>query len=81
VTPLAKSLAKSRGIDLKDIEPSGFLGEIRAKDVMAARSLKATPLSRKIASAAGVQLKDVSTEGTRITSNDVKALIEKAKAS
>ena len=73
-TPLAKSLARQQNIHLSDLTPSGYYGEIKARDVKATR-VKATPLAKKIAEEAGVNLGDVKPQGSRIFSKDIKDLI------
>ena len=76
-TQLAKTIAKQRDIDLASITPSGYHGEIKARDVLSATNVKATPLARKIAAQEGVRLKDVAASG-RIYSSDVQAMLDKA---
>ena len=73
-TPLAKTLAKQQNIHLSEITPSGFSGEIKARDIKISK-IKATPLARKMAEEADISLSDVKPQGSRIFSRDVKALI------
>ena len=77
-TPLAKTLAKQRNISLDGVAPSGYYGEVKARDVAAAQSAKATPLAKKIARDAGVSLGDVKVDG-RIYSKDIQAIIDAAR--
>ena len=42
-TPYAKFLAVNNGVDLASVQPSGSMGEIKARDVEAAMSSQATP--------------------------------------
>ena len=82
-TPLAKTLAKSRGIALETIAPSGKYGQIIAKDVEAVRQTAATPLARRIAGDMGVELKDIAGSGHngKITKGDVLAAVPQAPVS
>jgi pyruvate dehydrogenase E2 component (dihydrolipoamide acetyltransferase) len=78
-TPLAKTLAKQRGISLDGVVPSGYYGEVKARDIAAAKTVKATPLAKKMAADAGVSLGEAKTKG-RITSKDIQAVIDAAGA-
>jgi len=82
-TPLAKTLAKQRGIDLSTVTPSGHLGHIKAADVpdapTAASGAKATPLARAMAKAQGVDLSGIG-GGGRIYAKDVEDAMAAAKA-
>lgn len=64
-TPYAKLLAKERGINFGMIAPSGFLGEIRARDIPApgAGAARATPLARRMAGTMGVDLGSIKGTG------------------
>ena len=79
-TPLAKTLARERRLELKDIAAGGASGEIKARDVLAAEKQKATPLARKIAQEEGIDLRRAGMEGGRIYSANVRALMENATA-
>ena len=76
-TPSAKRIAKEKGIGLNEIIPSGFYGEIKARDVLAAGKKKITPLAQKIAETEGIDLKDSIPGNGRIYSADVKNLMKK----
>lgn len=77
-TPFAKTLARDRHLELKDIAPSGARGEIKARDVLATGKQKATPLARKIAETEGIDLKLAGAEGGRIYSANVRELMDGA---
>ena len=74
-TPLAKTLAKSRGIALETITPTGKRGQILASDVEAVKQAAATPLARRIAGDMDIDLKNVAGTGHngKITKGDVLA--------
>jgi pyruvate dehydrogenase E2 component (dihydrolipoamide acetyltransferase) len=76
-TPLAKTLAKRKGIALEAVEPSGKHGQIRARDVEAAKQTAATPLARRIAGDMDVDLENVAGTGHngKITKGDVLAAV------
>jgi pyruvate dehydrogenase E2 component (dihydrolipoamide acetyltransferase) len=77
-TPLAKSLAKQQSIHLSNLTPSGYYGEIKARDVKAAH-LKATPLAKKIAEESKISLGEVKPQGSRIFSKDIKELLSQTQ--
>lgn len=78
-TPLAKTLCKKRGINLADVTPSGYFGEVKAKDVPnAVRRTKVTPLAKAIAKDRGIDLDSITAEG-RIYASDVQTMIQSAK--
>ncbi len=75
-TPLAKTLARERRLELGNISSSGMQGEIKARDVLAAEKRKVTPLARKIAQTEGIPLDKAETDGGRIYGAQVRALME-----
>lgn len=75
-TPAAKRIASEKGIDLRDVTPSGSRGQIKAADVEGAKTeVKATPLAKAIAADKGVDLKTVSGSGFagKVTKADIVA--------
>lgn len=62
-TPLAKTLAKEKGIDLKSVRGTGSFGQILAKDVESAGTVSATPLAKRIAQDKGIDLAAVQGSG------------------
>ena len=74
-TPLAKTVAKQRGIALENVQASGKLGQIRAKDIEDYRQAAATPLARKIAAYSQVDIGSVAGSGHngKVTKADVLA--------
>lgn len=78
-TPLAKTLCEQRGINIADVTPSGFFGEVKAKDVPdAVKCAKVTPLAKAIAKDHGIDLGSISAKG-RIYASDVQAMMQSAK--
>ncbi|MET3859614.1 pyruvate dehydrogenase E2 component (dihydrolipoamide acetyltransferase) [Dietzia sp. 2505] len=90
-TPLVRSLAEEKGVDLETVEGSGASGRIRKQDVLAAAesgggatgsssgtSPYVTPLVRKLAQEHGVDLDSVKGTGIggRIRKQDVLAAAE-----
>lgn len=84
LTPKARKLLRESGdIDpssLAAITPTGFRGGITAKDVLAARDVKASPLARKIAARNGVDLEKVQGSGVggKIMQADVELALPAA---
>lgn len=76
-TPLARTLAVQKGVDLKTIIGTGHYGEIKARDVerqiQKQKAILATPLAKKIAVARHIDLSAVqgSGPGGRILRDDV----------
>lgn len=75
-TPLARTLAAQRGVDLSEVRPSGARGEVKARDIpsgASTRDTNATPLARRIAGLEGVDLAGVKGSGRagKITKRDV----------
>lgn len=64
-TPLAKTLAKEKGIDLSTIKGTGSFGQVLARDVKEAKSVLATPLAQRIAEDQGIDLSAVQGSGYR----------------
>ena len=76
-TPAAKRMAKEKGIDLKDVAPSGSRGQIKAIDVASAKAqTKATPLAIAIAADIGVDVASIAGTGFlgKVTKADVAAM-------
>ncbi|WP_309091419.1 dihydrolipoamide acetyltransferase family protein [Domibacillus sp.] len=77
-TPAARHLARTEGIELRDVQGSGPNGRVHKKDVTAhAESspveAKATPLARKVAEGEGVDLSTVQGSGAngKVVKQDV----------
>ncbi|KUO68100.1 MAG: hypothetical protein APF77_08535 [Clostridia bacterium BRH_c25] len=64
-TPLAKTLAREKGIELASIRGSGTGGVIRGSDVESYKGIKATPLAARIAKEMKVDLSQVKGSGHR----------------
>lgn len=62
-TPLAKTLAKERGMDLNNIKGTGSCGQIKASDIESIKTVLATPVARKIAEDKGIDLASVKGSG------------------
>lgn len=65
-TPLARTLATERNVDLSAVSPSGPRGEVKARDIVAladATDVKASPLARRLAGIEGVDLAGVAGSG------------------
>jgi pyruvate dehydrogenase E2 component (dihydrolipoamide acetyltransferase) len=62
-TPLAKTLAKEKGIDIKGITGTGSFGEIKARDIEKAGRIKATPLASRIANDKGIDISSIEGSG------------------
>jgi len=62
-TPLAKTLAALKGIDLKGIRSTGIYGEIKARDVEQAKVADITPLAKRIAEENNVDLAKIQGSG------------------
>ncbi|WP_241727191.1 2-oxoglutarate dehydrogenase, E2 component, dihydrolipoamide succinyltransferase, partial [Dietzia sp. SLG310A2-38A2] len=90
-TPLVRTLAEEKGVDLETVEGSGASGRVRKQDVLAAAENEAgassatsgtspyvTPLVRKLAQEHGVDLDSVKGTGIggRIRKQDVLAAAE-----
>ncbi|WP_373486367.1 dihydrolipoamide acetyltransferase family protein [Acetobacterium malicum] len=80
-SPLAKKLAKEKGIDLALITGTGNKGSITVDDVNnyaptteADQKISVSPVAQKMAAASGVDLSTVSGDG-RIMKKDVEALL------
>jgi len=82
-TPLAKTIAKNRGIALEMITPTGKRGQILARDVEAVKQAAATPLARRIAGDMDIDLGNVAGTGHngKITKGDVLAAVPQATVS
>ncbi len=78
VSPRARKLAEARGVDIRQIAPTGGGGvRVAERDVLAylASAPKATPLAEKLAAETGVNLRTVAGTGPggKITREDVLA--------
>jgi pyruvate dehydrogenase E2 component (dihydrolipoamide acetyltransferase) len=81
-SPLAKKIAKDKGLDLALITGTGPGGRVVERDVLAftvQSSVKASPLAAKVAAEHGVDLAGISKEG-RIMKEDVLAAIPRRMA-
>jgi pyruvate dehydrogenase E2 component (dihydrolipoamide acetyltransferase) len=76
-SPMARSLAKKRGLSLQGLQGNGVRGMIVAADLPAAPhgSIKATPLARKLARELGLPLETIPGSGPdgRIERDDIHA--------
>ena len=74
-TPLAKTIARENGIELKNIKPTGSRGEIKARDVEALSINNITPLAKRIAQDIGIDLSGVKGSGYegKIRKSDIVA--------
>jgi len=75
-TPLAKTLASLKGIDLKCIQGTGIYGEIRARDVEKAKVVTITPLAKRIAEENCIDLDNIQGSGFKgkIRKEDILAV-------
>lgn len=82
-SPLAKKLARDRGLNLADIPGSGPEGRIVERDVEQylerQKSVKTTPMAARLAAEYGVDLTSLAKDG-RITKADVLAAVPAAPA-
>jgi pyruvate dehydrogenase E2 component (dihydrolipoamide acetyltransferase) len=81
-SPLAKKIAKDKGLDLALITGTGPGGRVVERDVLAftvQSKVKASPLAAKVAAEHGVDLAGISKEG-RIMKEDVLAAIPRRTA-
>ena len=62
-TPLAKTLAKEKGIDLNTIKGTGSFGQILARDVEGAKAVQVTPLAKRIAEDRDIDLAEIKGSG------------------
>lgn len=62
-TPLAKTLAREKGIDLASVRGTGSHGEIKAKDVEGLKQVAATPLAKRVAEDQKIDLESVTGSG------------------
>lgn len=77
-TPAARHLARTEGIELRDVQGSGPNGRVHKKDITAhaegsSVDAKATPLARKVAAGEGVDLSTVQGSGAngKVVKQDV----------
>ena len=77
-TPAARHLARTEGVELRDVQGSGPNGRVHKKDVTAhvessPAEAKATPLARKIAAGEGIDLSAVQGSGAngKVVKQDV----------
>ena len=81
-TPLAKLLARQRGIPLELLKPSGAVGQIVAKDVGTAKRAAITPLARKIADGMHADISKIAGSGYhgKINKEDVLKAVSHTSA-
>lgn len=65
-TPLAKQIAKQKGLNLNKITPGNNRTYIVAKDLSALTVLRSTPTAKRLAERFGISLEDVEHDGGRI---------------
>ena len=80
-SPRARRLAREKGVDLGQVEPSGGKGlRVTEADVQAylAQAPLATPLAKRVAAEAGVSLEEITGSGIggRITRHDVERSLQ-----
>lgn len=64
-TPLARTLARERGIHLGTLKATGKYGEIRARDVSLMQSAPITPLAKRIAEKNNIDIEKIQGSGYR----------------
>lgn len=74
-SPLAKKVAKERGIDLSNISGTGMRNMITLKDIDNIKQLKASPLALKMMTEHGIESNEIKTEG-KIMEEDVIKYLE-----
>ena len=77
-TPLAKQLAKQKGISLGKVSPGNGRTYIIAKDVRALSTVRSTPAARHFAEQLGMSLEDIPHDGPRIYKRHVFAAKQNA---
>jgi pyruvate dehydrogenase E2 component (dihydrolipoamide acetyltransferase) len=73
-TPAALKLARSHGVDLREISGTGPNNRIQVRDVecyLENQKTNITPLARSIATKAGIDIQDIKTSSPKITKDDV----------
>lgn len=77
-TPLAKTLAREKGVELAAVHGSGTGGVIKGRDIESFRRAKATPLAARIAREMKLELTGIqgSGYGGKIRKEDVMPLLE-----
>lgn len=78
-TPAARRIAMEKGIDLKEIKPTGSFGQIKATDVRKP-GVKSTPLARAIAQDKGIDMQNLAGSGYngKVTKADVLSMTQTA---
>jgi pyruvate dehydrogenase E2 component (dihydrolipoamide acetyltransferase) len=78
-TPLARTLAKAKGIDLKTVKGTGQYGEIKGRDIEKVQVATATPLAERIAKKNNIDLEKVQGSGFKgkVRKEDIVAFEEK----
>lgn len=80
-TPLAKQIAKQKGISLSKVSPGNGRSYIIAKDVRALSTVRATPAARRLAEQLGLVLADIPHDDPRIYKKHVLAAKQNVSSS
>ena len=62
-TPAARRLAGEKNIELARVKPTGQLGEIKARDVLAYKGIIISPLAKRAAEANGIEVEGIEGSG------------------
>ncbi len=73
-TPLAKQLAKQRGINLSKVTPANGRDYITSRDIYAISTIRCTPAAKYYAAKLGIPLSDIPHDGGRIYKKHVLAM-------
>lgn len=73
-TPLARQLARQRGINLSNVTPGSGRDFITARDIQAVSMVRSTPAARYYAAKMGISISDVPHDGIRVYKKHVLAM-------
>ncbi len=80
-TPLAKQIAKQKGISLGKVSPGNGRTYIIARDVRALSTVRSTPAARCLAKQLGISLSDIPHDGPRIYKKHVLSVKQNVSTS
>ena len=80
-TPLAKQIAKQKGISLGKVNPGNGRTYIIAGDVRALSTVRSTPAARCLAKQLGISLSDIPHDGPRIYKKHVLSVKQNVSTS